>query len=230
VARKHIATIHWRRPWVTAELRWRPVHKGVPGDEKADEWAKPAADEPDAHGVGHLRPGRCSDQLGQRRQPSWSLAHLKRSITEVKWQAATAGAESEATGKKYGYSRLRGPCQKPGSGPTNANKGLAARFYQLKMGHCLTGQYLMWTKRFPTAKCCWCPYRAWTQEHLFKCCPHWKRQQKILWAEGRWETGRGKDRLKIRDFITDEQCRQAILDCLATTDVGRLAPKPAGEV
>jgi hypothetical protein len=49
------------------------------------------------------------------------------------------------------------------------------------------------------------------------------------WAEVRRETGRGKDQLKIRDLFADERCSQAILDFLATTDLGRLAPKPAEE-
>jgi hypothetical protein len=59
--------------------------------------------------------------------------------------------------------------------------------------------------------------------------PALKCQQKTPWAEVRRETGRGKDRFKIRDLFADERCSQAILDFLATTDVGRLAPKPAEE-
>jgi ribonuclease HI len=49
------------------EIRWCPAHKWVPGNEKADEWAKLAAEKPDARGVERL--------------PS-SLAHLKREISE----------------------------------------------------------------------------------------------------------------------------------------------------
>jgi len=37
--------------------------------------------------------------------------------------------------------------QKPDATVAKANKRLASRFYQLKMGHCLTGQYLTWTTR-----------------------------------------------------------------------------------
>ena len=55
-----------------------------------------------------------------------------------------------------------------------ANKRLAARFYQLKTGHCLTGQYLAWTTRHPDASCWWCQYSTQTREHLFKNCPQWK--------------------------------------------------------
>jgi hypothetical protein len=60
-----------------------------------------------------------------------------------------------------------------------------------------------------------------TREHLFKNCPRWKPQQKILWAKVRKETGRGKDRFKIRDLFGDERCNRPILEFLRTTEVGR---------
>jgi len=59
---------------------------------------------------------------------------------------------------------------------------LASRFNQLKTGHCLTGQYLARTKNRPITKY-WCPYLNQTRKHLFKCCPHWRRRRKVLWAE-----------------------------------------------
>jgi len=66
----------------------------------------------------------------------------------------------------------------------------------MKTGHCLTGQYLQWTKNQPTARCWWC--RCQTQrDHLSKGCPEWKAQQKILWAEvlkATWVGGRAGGR------------------------------------
>jgi len=38
------------------------------------------------------------------------------------------------------------------------------------------------------------------------------------------ETGRWKDRWKVRDPLADGRCSRAVLDFLATTDVGRRAP------
>jgi hypothetical protein len=54
-------------------------------------------------------------------------------------------------------------------------------------------------------------------------------QQRTLWAEARRETGRGKSRWKVRDLLADERCSRAVLDFLATTDVGRRVPDPAEE-
>ena len=66
-----------------------------------------------------------------------------------------------------------------------------------------------------------------TWEHLFKECPEWKPQQRILWAEVKKETGRGKDRWKVRDLLADGRCARATLDFLSSTDVGRRVPPTA---
>jgi len=51
--------------------------------------------------------------------------------------------------------------------------------------------------------------------------PHWKAHQKILWAEVLQATGSRKNRFRIRGPFGDEQCSQAVLGSLSTTDVGR---------
>jgi len=92
------------------------------------------------------------------------------------------------------------------------------------------GQYLQWTMRRPDAKCWWYNYKTQTREHLFKNYPQWKSQQKALWAVVREETGGGKDRFKISELFAEERCSKAILDFLATTEVGGTARPPvAGE-
>jgi len=64
-----------------------------------------------------------------------------------------------------------------------------------------------WTKNRATPQCWWCRYPYQTQEHLFKECPEWKTQQKILWAEVWKETGRWKSRWKIRDPAVPSHAR-----------------------
>jgi hypothetical protein len=149
--------------------------------------------------------------------PPRSLANIAREISERKWSEARQWAERRITAKKY-----KMPVdQRPDRAVAGCPKRLAGRYYQLKTGHCLTGQYLKWTKNRGSAKCGWCPCERQTREHLFKNCPRWKLQQKTLWAEVRRDTGRGKNRCKIRDLLADERCTRAVLGFLRTTKVGR---------
>jgi len=55
-----------------------------------------------------------------------------------------------------------------------STKRLASRFYQVKKEHCLSGQYLNWTKNRPTLLCWWYRHPIQTREHLFKVSPEWK--------------------------------------------------------
>jgi len=165
--------------------RWCPVHKGVAGNEKANEWAKFAAEEPDAHaGVECLNyvpgPGRgtrdTAPKIPRTPQAGCGGAPLGwRPDFQVEIEDAGGGQKSDGTA-------------------AGRTKRLASRFYQIKTGHCLTGEYLHWAKDRPTPQCWWCRYQNQTREHLFKVCPEWKAQQKILWAEVWKETGKWKSR------------------------------------
>ena len=55
------------------EIRWCPAHEGIAGNEKADEWAKVAAGQPETHGVEWL-----TIDNRPRRMPPVSLARLSR--------------------------------------------------------------------------------------------------------------------------------------------------------
>jgi hypothetical protein len=137
-ARNWIKVLQEARPEVEIEIRWCPAHEGIAGNEKADEWAKLAAEEPDAHGVEWLSQ---TDWYGKRPMPPpRSLANLKREISEMKWSEARQWAEKRITTRKY---RLPAD-QRAGRAVAGSPKRLAGRFYQLKTGHCLTGEYLKW--------------------------------------------------------------------------------------
>jgi len=94
-ARKHIAALRKARPDIIIEIRWRPAHKGVAGNEKANEWAKGAAEEPDTHGVEWLNysyDGRMEVRAFPLPRP---LTNLKREISEKKWAEAPVGGRQD---------------------------------------------------------------------------------------------------------------------------------------
>jgi len=200
-ARKHIATLRRARPGITIEIRWCPAHKGIAGNEKADEWAKRAAEEPDTHGVEWLSYNYDGRSEVRAVPLPRSLANLKREISEKKWVEARQWAGGRTAKAKYKMPES----QKPDGMVAGSTKKLASRVYQLKTGHCRTGQYLHWAKARPTAQCWWCQCPAQTRDHLFKVCPKWKVQQKILWAEVLKETKRWKSRWTVRDLLADER-------------------------
>jgi len=95
------------------------------------------------------------------------LTNLKREILEKNWAVARQWAGGRTSKKKYQLPES----QRPDGTVAGSTKRLASRFYQLKTGHCLTRQYLNWTKSRPTLQCWWCRYRTQTRDHLFKQCP-----------------------------------------------------------
>jgi len=226
-ARKHVVALQRAAPGIIIEIRWCPAHEGVEGNEKADEWAKLAAEEPDARGVEGLEWFTYSDRPEERPMPlPRSLANIKREIAKKKWAEAREWAGGRTSKKKYKMPKS----QKPDGTVAGSAKRLASRFYQLKTGHCLTGEYLHWSKSRPTPQCWWCRCPKQTRDHLLKRCPKWKEEQKGLWQKVEEETGRGRERWKARDlFAEGGQCAQAILDFLSSTDVGKTVPPGAEE-
>jgi len=86
-------------PRIIIEIRWCPAHKGVEGNEKADEWVEVAAKEPDTRGVEWLN---YSDLTEVRPMPlSRSLANIKREISEKKWVEARRWACGQVSREKY---------------------------------------------------------------------------------------------------------------------------------
>jgi len=106
-ARKHIAVLRKARPDLIIEIRWYPAHKGIAGKEKADEWAKIAAEEPVTHRVEWLS---YSDRTEVWAMPlPRSFANLKQEISEKKWAEARQWAGGWTSKSKYRMSKRQKP-------------------------------------------------------------------------------------------------------------------------
>ena len=217
LARKYIAMLRSVRPGIVIEIRWCLAHKGVTGNEKAMNGRRLQQ--------GSQTPGgRMAKLPGQDGCMGGAPPTISRQL-----QAGNLGEElAEArqwAGGRTSKKKYRLPeSQRPDGAVAGSSKRLASRFYQIKTGHCLTGQYLNCTKSRPTPQCWWPRYRSQTRDHLFKECPNWKPQQKILRAEAKKETRKWKDQWKVRNLLADGRCSRAVLDFLSTTDVGRRVP------
>ena len=89
-ARKHIASLRTKEPNVQIEIRWCPSHQGIDCNEVADQWAKHAADEPDAHGVEWFSTTNPAGSVSTRKFPlRRSLANVKRGFSEQKREDAS---------------------------------------------------------------------------------------------------------------------------------------------
>ena len=152
------------------------------------------------------------------RTPS-PVRHLRTSIILTQW------AGERTSKKKYRLPKS----ERPDGMVAGGTRGLESRFYQLKTGRCLIGQYLNRTKNRPTPESRLCRYRTQTRDHLFKECPEWKPPQNILWADVKTETRRWKARWKVQDLLADGRCSRAVLAILAATDVGRRVPAVEGD-
>ena len=122
-AKKHIATLRRARPGIIIEIWWCPAHKGIAGNEKADEWAKIAAEEPDTRGgmAELLGPGRGTCDAPPK----------------VSCKPQAGGLREEVGGSPAEAGPYRMPKrQKPDGTVAGSRKRPAPRYHQLKTGAC----------------------------------------------------------------------------------------------
>jgi len=223
-----LRTMNWKRELadknIQVEYQWVPAHNGVEGNEEADSQATKAA---------YKYCGSYTEmQNPQSRFNYVSFAHIGRRLTEVKWEESLKEIKEMGTKSKQSY---RYDLVKRGGNEVamESKKSIAARFYQLKTGHALTGKYLRRIGKRRDMKCWWCGHEYQTRDHLFKCCKRWKREQKRLWVDGKeGEDGyegiekvmkKPKISLPVSLVFAEEKCTQALLDFLYHTDVGRIS-------
>jgi len=158
-----------------------------------------------------------------------SAANRTRRISEA-ITAAKAMWEADKSSKHHGF-RLKGKAGSKRAIPMDSVKPLAARFCQVKSGRAPVSTYLQRFGYRDDDECSWFgggSMTAQTGEHLFRHCSRWKDQQKTLWKEvGKatgWRAGRCRHG-KVCEMLSIAKCDQAVMDFLATTDVGKFPPK-----
>jgi ribonuclease HI len=193
---------------IQVEYRWVPSHEGVEGNEKADEAAKAAAINKDGEAL-RLR----------EKFKGWSMARVQRTVTEAKWKETEEWwkAKFNSKRKRYKLNKKRRMHRLLGE----AKKKIAGRYFQLKVGHALTGVYLERIKKKEGPECLWCGHKRQTTEHLFKWCPKWRKQQDNLWRRLRKKC-KWKDKTKIEmgQVFENDDAVKAVLKFLKEMEVG----------
>ncbi|KAF8542555.1 hypothetical protein BDD12DRAFT_876209 [Trichophaea hybrida] len=138
-----------------------------------------------------------------------SHARVQRKVTEAKWKETDAWWKAKF----------------------NSNEKIAGRYFQLKVGHVLTGVYLERIKKNESPECWWCGHKRQTREHLFKRCPKWRKQQDELERRFRKKC-KWKDRAKVEmaQVFDSEDAVKSVLKFLKGTDVGNCSGEREGTV
>ena len=187
-------------------IRWKPSHRGVAGNERADALAREAAAE-------ELR-RETPDYLREA-----SLAHLTRKITEARSHETSSWIRASVKRRH----RYRPP---PGGKIRQelraARKEVAGRYYQLLSGHAATAPHLRRIGQATSDECWWCDTgQRQTRLHLFSRCRRWIPQTRDLWLKIDAAAGGGPRAPAVRRLFRPE-ATEAVLDFLRDTSVGRL--------
>jgi ribonuclease HI len=194
---------------IQEEYRWVPSHEGVEGNERADEAAKAAAMNEDGEAL-ELR----------EKFKGWSMARVQRKVTEAKWKETNAWWKAKFNNKRKGY-KLNGK-RRMHTLLGEAKKEIAGRYFQMNVGHALTGVYLKHIKKNESPECWWCGHTCQTREHLFKWCPKWRKQQDDLWRRLRKKCKwKDKAKVKMEQVFEKDESVKAVLKFLKGTEVGK---------
>jgi len=143
-----LRTMNWvdalARKNIQVEYRWVPAHKGIEGNEEADQQATKAAYKHCGKYTETQNPLRFLDYV--------YFSHIGQRLTDLKWEESKK--EIKEMGKKSKHSYRYDLVKRGGNKVVmESNKTIAARFYQLKTGHALIAKYLWQIGKRSDMKC-----------------------------------------------------------------------------
>ena len=191
---------------VDISVKWVPSHKGIEGNERADQLAKKAAEGPKQPSTDEYR----------------SFTYIEKTLRAQNTQNIQKWL-LEKEEKRIKQQQAIGRPKIVDKTPFLVKKRLASRFFQLKMGHAITGTYLHRIRKQNNKNCWWCSNRNQTIHHLLFDCTRWRDQRKEFLAslakKGIARPLSTEDKAKTRLF-NDKNASKAILAYLEATEIG----------
>ena len=111
-----------------------------------------------------------------------------------------------------------------------AKKRISERYYQLKIGHAITAEYLYKIKKIENTKCWWCSNRKQTINHLLLECRKWRKERQELLNQ---IAKKGLPKILLRDKLAKEKLFnpryiEVMLTFIEKTEIG-IRPKQEEE-
>lgn len=151
---------------------WVSAHQGAPGNEKAGEYAKIAANG-----------GQPEDAVPDDHRWETSLSHMARVATEARARTVAQWIAERTEDPRREYH------SPPGKGLRHrllrwTSKSVAGRYYQLLSGHAAIGPCLGGNiHKTADDRCWWCGGKKQTRHHLFTEYRVWGPQITRLWKD-----------------------------------------------
>jgi hypothetical protein len=176
---------------IEVELRWIPAHKGVPGNEAADQAAKKATEEGTGSRQAVPRENQDQDRNQNRDrdrdQGARSTSSIRTLLTTAKRVINEALQDDWETiwkqGKhgRYLHSLHIGPDKKTLKTHQDLPRAISSIITQMRTGKIGLRAYLHSINRTDTSQCT-CGYGDQTVEHILLKCREWVVERHELWA------------------------------------------------